>query len=84
MKSVGLKIQNMSYIIVWSSILSGLFRVKGENQDLIDGVSIYLLDDSVKTLVHQVSVKEGTLETDEPTLLDDEEFLELEEEWTLF
>lgn len=56
-----------------SHSIKDCFVLKGKIRDLFNSGSIYLLDDSVKVLVHPLSIIEEMLEANEPWAFDDEE-----------
>lgn len=56
-----------------SNFIKDCFILKGNIKDLVDGGSISLPDDSLKTPAHYVSIKENMPETDELQVPDDEE-----------
>lgn len=59
------------------------FELKRKIEDLTDSGSISLPGDLVKAPVHQVSVREDTLEPDEPQAPDNK-IPDSTEEWTVF
>lgn len=74
-----------SYHHLISQSIEDCFVLKGKIQDLIDSASIYLLEDSIKAPVNQVSITEDALEASESREPEDEkEVWEAEEDWTVY